>query len=133
MKMTSMTTTNIFKIAHNDPEPPQNCALCPRLVKYRVENQQKYPEWFNSPAPSFGPDDVRLLIVGLAPGLQGANRTGRSFTGDHSGEFLFSTLEKFDFCRGEYAGHREDGVVMRDAMITNAVRCAPPSKQARWR
>jgi uracil-DNA glycosylase family 4 len=107
-------------------EPPRDCPICPRLVAYRSENQAAHPEWFNGPAPSFGDPRARLLIVGLAPGRQGANRTGRPFTGDHAGVLLYETLKKAGFAEGTYAADPNDGLTLIDCMITNAVRCAPP-------
>lgn len=112
------------------PEPPHDCPLCPRLVAYRRENQRAHPEWFNGPAPSFGDPDARLLIVGLAPGRQGANRTGRPFTGDFAGVLLYGTLLAAGFARGAYGAHPADGLELIDCMITNAVRCAPPANAA---
>jgi len=111
------------------PEPARDCPLCPRLVTYRSENAAAFPAYFNGPAPSFGPLTARLLIVGLAPGLHGANRTGRPFTGDYAGDLLYSTLLKFGFATGEYAASSDDGLSLVDAMITNAVRCAPPGNK----
>ncbi|MEO8812507.1 MAG: uracil-DNA glycosylase [Caulobacteraceae bacterium] len=111
------------------PEPPRDCPICPRLVAYRGENRTAHPEWFNGPAPSFGDPDARLLIVGLAPGRQGANRTGRPFTGDHAGILLYETLIEAGFARGRYAASPDDGLVLIDCMIANAVRCAPPGNR----
>lgn len=111
------------------PEPPKDCPLCPRLVAYRRENQTQNPGWFNGPAPSFGDPDARLLIVGLAPGRQGANRTGRPFTGDYAGVLLYGTLLKLGFARGVYDARPDDGLELVDCMITNAVRCAPPGNK----
>src|SRR5919199_863028 len=108
------------------PEAPRDCPLCPRLVAYREANRVAEPDWFNGPPPSFGPEDARLLVVGLAPGRTGANRTGRPFTGDHAGVLLYETLLTFGFARGHYAARPDDGLKLVDAMITNAVRCAPP-------
>ena len=110
-------------------EPPLNCALCERLVSFRTDNAQANPNWFNAPVPSFGDPDARLLIVGLAPGLQGANKTGRPFTGDYAGDLLYATLEKFGFTIGTYAADPNDGLELRDCMITNAVRCVPPQNK----
>lgn len=109
--------------------PPKACPLCPRLVQYRSENQAAHPDWFNGPAPSFGDPDAGLLVVGLAPGRQGANRTGRPFTGDYAGVLLYETLIKFGFARGTYEARPDDGVELVGAMITNAVRCAPPGNK----
>jgi uracil-DNA glycosylase family 4 len=110
-------------------EPTRDCPLCPRLVAYRAENQGAHPDWFNGPAPSFGDPGARLLIVGLAPGRQGANRTGRPFTGDHAGVLLYETLIKIGFARGRYGARPDDGLVLVDCQITNAVRCAPPANR----
>ena len=108
------------------PEPPRDCPLCPRLVAYRAENAAQNPDWWNGPAPSFGDPDARLLVVGLAPGRTGANRTGRPFTGDGAGVILYDTLLKTGFATGRYDARPDDGLTLVDCMITNAVRCAPP-------
>jgi uracil-DNA glycosylase family 4 len=110
-------------------EPPKLCALCPRLVDFRELNRAKAPDWYNGAVPSFGEPAARLLIVGLAPGLNGANRTGRPFTGDYAGELLYGTLLKYGFARGEYAARADDGLELVDCMITNAVRCVPPENK----
>jgi uracil-DNA glycosylase len=110
-------------------EPPRDCPICPRLVAYRAENRLAHPDWFNGPAPSFGDNDGRLLVVGLAPGRAGANRTGRPFTGDHAGVLLYGTLIKTGFARGVYEARVDDGLTLIDCMITNAVRCAPPGNK----
>jgi uracil-DNA glycosylase len=112
-----------------DPEPGRNCPLCPRLVEFRKEWRRKEPTWFNAPVPSFGPADARVLIVGLAPGLQGANRTGRPFTGDYAGVLLYETLLRYGFAKGEYKAHLDDGLTLVDCRITNAVRCVPPENK----
>lgn len=117
------------KTAKNQAEPPADCTLCPRLVEFRRENKKTYPAWFNGAAPSFGPDNAELLIVGLAPGLQGANRTGRPFTGDYAGDLLYATIEKFGFSKGKYNADPNDGLQLINAMITNAVRCVPPKNK----
>ncbi len=109
-----------------EAEPPRDCPLCPRLRDYRALNRAEHPEWFNGPAPSFGDSGAALLVVGLAPGRQGANRTGRPFTGDFAGVLLYETLRAWGFARGTYAASVDDGLVLDDCMITNAVRCAPP-------
>ena len=106
--------------------PPSNCSLCPRLVSYRQENRAKNPNWFNGAVPSFGPSDARLLIVGLAPGVTGANRTSRPFTGDYAGDLLYKTLAKFGFSEGCYDRRADDGLELVNCRITNAVRCVPP-------
>ncbi|HUD52657.1 uracil-DNA glycosylase [Parvibaculum sp.] len=111
------------------PEAPRDCPLCPRLVAYRRENQAAHPDWFNGPVPSFGTENARLLIVGLAPGVQGANRTGRPFTGDYAGDLLYSTLIEFGFAKGAYEARPDDGLKLVDAMISNAVRCVPPQNK----
>lgn len=111
------------------PEPPRDCSLCPRLVAYRADNAAQNPEWWNGPAPSFGDPDARLLVVGLAPGRTGANRTGRPFTGDGAGVILYETLTKTGFARGRYHARPDDGLTLVDCMITNAVRCAPPANK----
>ena len=110
-------------------EPGRDCALCPRLEAFRQEWRRREPIWFNAPVPSFGPLTARLLVVGLAPGLQGANRTGRPFTGDHAGVLLYDTLGRFGFARGTYAADPGDGLELVDARITNAVRCVPPENK----
>jgi len=112
-----------------EPEPPRDCPLCPRLVAYRAANAQAHPDWFNGPAASFGPEDARLLVAGLAPGRTGANRTGRPFTGDHAGVLLYATLEKMGFAGGRYDPNGEDDLELVDCMISNAVRCAPPGNK----
>ncbi|MBA3811342.1 MAG: uracil-DNA glycosylase [Caulobacteraceae bacterium] len=111
------------------PDPPRDCPICPRLVAYRTQNQATHPAWFNGPAPSFGDANARLLVVGLAPGRQGANRTGRPFTGDFAGVLLYETLIKTGFARGRYEARIDDGLELVDCMITNAVRCAPPGNK----
>jgi uracil-DNA glycosylase len=111
------------------PEPARDCPICPRLVAYRDANRAAHPDWFNGPAPSFGDPAARLLVAGLAPGRQGANRTGRPFTGDYAGVLLYDTLLKFGFARGRYEARPDDGLQLVDCMITNAVRCAPPGNK----
>jgi uracil-DNA glycosylase family 4 len=107
--------------------PPHDCGLCPRLVAYRADNVRLYPSFFNGPVPSFGPVSARFLVVGMAPGVKGANRTGRPFTGDHAGLLLYQTLAKFGFSTGTYAAEPDDGVELQDCRIVNAVRCVPPA------
>ena len=111
------------------PEPPFDCSLCERLVAFRDENRETYPEYFNGAAPSFGDEKATLLIVGLAPGLHGANRTARPFTGDYAGDLLYATLAKFGFSSGTYKADPEDGLKLKATMITNAVRCVPPQNK----
>ncbi len=110
-------------------EPPKDCALCPRLVKFREAAARAEPGWYNGAVPSFGDDAARLLVVGLAPGLRGANRTGRPFTGDWAGDLLYATLDKFGLSRGQYAADVADGLSLSGAMITNSVRCVPPENK----
>ena len=109
--------------------PPADCDRCPRLVAFRAENRRAYPDWHNAPVPSFGGTDARLLVVGLAPGLKGANRTGRPFTGDYAGDLLYATLKKFGFARGTYRADPADGFALVDCRVTNAVRCLPPENK----
>jgi len=110
-------------------EPNTDCALCDRLVAYRRENTAAHPDWFNGAVPSFGPDSARLLIVGLAPGLKGANRTGRPFWGDFAGDLLYPTLLKTGLAEGEHDLQRPEALRLVDCMITNAVRCVPPQNK----
>jgi len=116
-------------MAGADGKPGRDCPRCPRLADFRKTWRAKEPTWFNSPVPSFGPLGARLLIVGLAPGLQGANRTGRPFTGDYAGVLLYETLKKYGFARGDYGAHPDDGLELVDCRITNAVRCVPPENK----
>jgi uracil-DNA glycosylase len=109
--------------------PTHDCPRCPRLVAFRNDWRRREPTWFNGPVPSFGPVDARLLIVGLAPGLRGANRTGRPFTGDYAGDLLYATLREFGFSRGEYQARPDDGLELIDARITNTVHCVPPENK----
>ena len=111
------------------PEPPEDCERCQRLVAFRARNRAQEPTWFNAPVPSFGDARGRLAIVGLAPGLKGANRTGRPFTGDHAGDLLYATLLKFDFATGSYLARPDDGFTLTDCLVTNAVRCVPPKNK----
>ncbi len=111
------------------PWPAKNCPLCPRLVAYRDATRAQHPDWFNGPVPSFGPENARLLLVGMAPGVSGANRTGRPFTGDHAGILLYQTLIKYGFASGTYRADTADGLQMRDCRITNAARCVPPQNK----
>jgi uracil-DNA glycosylase family 4 len=112
------------------PEVPgPDCPRCPRLVAFRRAWREREPAWFNAPVPSFGPLDARLLIVGLAPGLRGANRTGRPFTGDFAGDLLYATLGAYGFARGKYAARPDDGLALIDCRIVNAVHCVPPENK----
>ena len=110
-------------------KPGRDCPRCPRLVAFRTTWRKEEPDWFNAPVPSFGPIDARLLIVGLAPGLRGANRTGRPFTGDYAGDLLYATLKVFGFAQGNYEARPDDGLTLVDCRITNAVRCVPPENK----
>jgi uracil-DNA glycosylase len=109
--------------------PGRDCPLCPRLVEFRRSNRAAFPSFHNAPVPSFGPLDARLLIVGLAPGLKGANQTGRPFTGDYAGALLYPTLLQYGFARGPYGARADDGLALSDCRITNAVRCVPPANK----
>src|SRR5690606_12631539 len=109
--------------------PGRDCPLCPRLAAFRAANRARFPDWHNAPVPSFPSPDPRLLVVGLAPGLRGANRTGRPFTGDYAGDLLYPTLLKFGFAEGVYDARSDDGLVLKDAAITNAARCVPPQNK----
>ena len=110
-------------------EPDRDCPRCPRLVEFRSRWRNLKPDWFNGPVPSFGPREARLLVVGLAPGLQGANRTGRPFTGDYAGDLLYATLQRYGFAHGRYEARPDDGLVLLDCRISNAVRCVPPENR----
>jgi uracil-DNA glycosylase family 4 len=110
-------------------KPSPNCALCPRLKAFRENWRRRQPDWFNAPVPAFGAATAQLLIVGLAPGLQGANRTGRPFTGDYAGDLLYGTLADFGFTSGAYGADPADGLQLIDARIVNAVNCVPPENK----
>jgi uracil-DNA glycosylase len=110
-------------------EPPRDCPLCPRLADFREVQRAAHPDWFNAPVPVFGDPDAWLAIVGLAPGLQGANRTGRPFTGDFAGVLLYETLLKFGLAEGVFAARPDDGLRLTGAIIVNAVRCVPPQNK----
>jgi len=111
------------------PEPRPDCPLCPRLAEFRITNAGAQPSWHNAPVPSFGALDAGVLVVGLAPGLRGANATGRPFTGDYAGDLLYATLLKFGFAQGTYGACADDGLRLNDIRITNAVRCVPPQNK----
>ena len=110
-------------------EPSRDCALCPRLKDFREAQRAAHPDWFNAPVPVFGDESGELLIVGLAPGMQGANRTGRPFTGDYAGDLLYATLAEFGFSQGSFAARSDDGLTLHGALIANAVRCLPPQNK----
>lgn len=110
-------------------EPQPDCPICPRLKDFREANREKFPGWFHAPVPGFGPREAPLLVVGLAPGLRGANRTGRPFTGDFAGELLYATLVQFGLAQGRYDARPDDGLALTGARIVNAVRCVPPDNK----
>jgi uracil-DNA glycosylase family 4 len=112
-----------------DVGPPPDCQDCPRLAEFRRANRTQFPEWHNAPVSSFGPADARLAVIGLAPGLRGANRTGRPFTGDYAGDLLYATLLEFGFATGRYDRRPDDGLTLADCIIVNAVRCVPPQNK----
>jgi uracil-DNA glycosylase family 4 len=109
--------------------PDRNCPLCPRLAAFREAARVRNPDWFNAPVPSFGDPNARLAIIGLAPGMQGANRTGRPFTGDFAGDLLYATLLEYGFAQGVYQARPDDGLTLVDCRIVNAVRCVPPQNK----
>lgn len=111
------------------PNPAKDCKSCPRLVAFREKHRTAQPDWYNAPVRTFAAPGPRLLIVGLAPGLRGANRTGRPFTGDYAGDLLYETLVDFGFARGQYEARPDDSLELVDAAITNAVRCVPPENK----
>lgn len=120
--------------AARSPQPPtlvpdRDCPLCPRLVAFREANRAREPLWHNAPVPPFGDIKARLLIVGLAPGMQGANRTGRPFTGDYAGDLLYATLLEYGFAKGTYQARPDDGLKLVDCRIANAVHCVPPQNK----
>lgn len=121
--------SHINTMSENCLNPDPNCQLCPRLAAFREENRLKYPDKFNSPVPSFGDEAAKLLIVGLAPGLKGANFTGRPFTGDFAGDLLYGTLKKYGLSSGEFMARADDGLKLINTRITNAVRCLPPENK----
>src|SRR5438445_8675060 len=112
-----------------EAEAPRDCPLCPRLVAFRQLQRADHPDWWNAPVPAFGDRNAWLAIVGLAPGRQGANRTGRPFTGDFAGELLYSTLLKFGLAKGVYGANPGDGLTLNGAIILNAVKCLPPGNK----
>jgi len=110
-------------------EPPYFCRRCPRLFDFLEDCRAKMPGYFNGPVPSFGDPNARLLVVGLAPGMHGANQTGRPFTGDAAGDLLYPALAKYGFSNDRFDARLEDGLALHNAMITNAVRCLPPQNK----
>lgn len=117
------------RVQASPAEAPYDCALCPRLSAFVAAQRLKEPTWYNGPVTSFGDPAAGVLIVGLAPGLRGANRTGRPFTGDYAGDLLYATLAKFGFSRGTFAARPDDGLALDGCMVTNAVRCVPPENK----
>ena len=115
--------------ARDSFEPGRDCPLCPRLAEFRAQLRAKAPAWHNAPVDSFGDANAQLLIVGLAPGMQGANRTGRPFTGDYAGDLLYATLLEYGFAKGTYQARPDDGLKLVDCRISNAVRCVPPQNK----
>jgi uracil-DNA glycosylase len=124
-----MTKNSTTRVVASATTPDRNCPLCPRLVEFRTQIRAREPGWFNAPVPPFGSADARLLIVGLAPGLQGANRTGRPFTGDYAGDLLYATLLEYGFASGVFLARPDDGLTLVDCRIGNAVHCVPPQNK----
>ena len=122
-------TLKLSDVLDKGEQPPADCPLCPRLAAFRQANCKAFPDFFNAPVPSFGSLDARLLIVGLAPGLKGANRTGRPFTGDYAGELLYGSLARHGLARGTYGARADDGFELLGVRISNAVRCVPPENK----
>jgi uracil-DNA glycosylase family 4 len=129
MKTSTRTRTEAPAAVRTSGKPGRDCPRCPRLVAFRKEWRQREPAWHNAPVASFGPVDARLLIVGLAPGLRGANRTGRPFTGDYAGDLLYATLIEYGFASGKFEARPDDSLALLDARITNGVRCVPPENK----
>ena len=130
--MTTISTISADPVAGRPlppADPDRDCPLCPRLAEFRAQARAKEPSWYNAPVLSFGERSARLLIVGLAPGLQGANRTGRPFTGDYAGDLLYATLLEYGFARGRYQARPDDGLKLVDCRISNAVSCVPPQNK----
>jgi uracil-DNA glycosylase family 4 len=124
-----MTKNSTSSAVATIADPDRNCRLCPRLAEFRAQARAREPDWFNAPVPPFGDSDAELLIVGLAPGLQGANRTGRPFTGDFAGDLLYATLLEYGFAKGVYQARPDDGLRLVGCRIGNAVRCVPPQNK----
>jgi uracil-DNA glycosylase family 4 len=127
--VTTISRTETSAALSFAPEPGRDCPLCPRLVDFREQTRAKEPSWYNAPVDSFGDANARLLIVGLAPGMHGANRTGRPFTGDYAGDLLYATLLEYGFAKGVYQARPDDGLRLVDCRISNAVRCVPPQNK----
>ena len=113
----------------NNINAPYECRKCPRLAEFLDEQRELRPSYFNGPVPNFFSPDPKLVVIGLAPGLHGANQTARPFTGDWAGDLLYAALEKYGFSTGTYAKHNEDGLELKGAMVTNVVRCVPPQNK----
>ena len=109
------------------PAPDRDCPLCPRLAALRARNRAAFPDWHNAPVPSWGPVTAPILVLGMAPGQRGANRTGRPFTGDHAGKLLYTTLLKYGLAQGAYDERPDDGMTLTGCRVANAVRCVPPA------
>lgn len=121
---------NYIKMEKNKMICPQkNCSLCPRLVEFRTQNKFKFPSYYNAPVPSFGNTNAQFLVVGMAPGLNGANQTGRPFTNDYAGDILYPALKEFGLAKGEYKKRADDGFELINTRVTNAVRCVPPQNK----
>jgi uracil-DNA glycosylase family 4 len=127
--MTKISTIETSPAAGRRTAPSPDCPLCPRLADFRQSLRERHPDWFNSPVPSFGDPNAQLLIIGLAPGMNGANRTGRPFTGDYAGDLLYATLIEYGFAKGVYQARPDDGLTLIDCLISNAVRCLPPQNK----
>ena len=110
-------------------EAPRDCPLCPRLVAFRNDLRREHPNWWNAPVPHFGDPQAWLAICGLAPGKQGANRTGRPFTGDFAGLLLYETLLKFGLADGVYDARPDDSLRLKGVAIVNSVKCVPPQNK----
>ena len=110
-------------------EPSRNCDLCPRLKDFRLANRRRFPDWHNAPVPSFGERRAALAVIGLAPGLSGANRTGRPFTGDAAGDLLYATLQKVELAHGHYSREKDDDLTLTGCRIVNVLRCVPPENK----
>ena len=123
---TGVSITDDPTLDTHPSEPPADCPICPRLAAYRAANRAAEPDWHNAPVPSWGDRDAAILVVGMAPGVRGANRTGRPFTGDHAGLLLYGTLIRFGLAQGRYAADAADGLTLHGCRIANAVRCVPP-------
>ena len=113
-------------------QPPHDCPLCPRVVAFREEARRLHPDWYNNPVPYWGDEAAKLIIIGLAPGLKGANRTGRPFTGDYAGDLLYATLLKLGLAMGQYQQQPDDSLRLRDTLIVNGVACVPPENEMLW-